>query len=130
MSKPAVKKLPFDAQRVTRYRRTHTDDRYKNSDLTSFGPTFMVWDEEGSAGRFTINYEEVIYVVEGELTLTVYIDDQPEVITGAPGDVIAITKGSDLDYSGAKGTRIFVVFGPLNWEDLLEPTGSLIVAGV
>ncbi|MGD6741811.1 cupin domain-containing protein [Streptomyces sp. BH106] len=118
---PEVKKIPFDATQITRYARTHTDDRYKSSSLKVMGPSFMTWDEDGSAGRFTINYEEVIYVVEGEITLTFHPEDaEPEVITAVPGDVVTITAGSNLDYTGTKGSKMFVVFSPLNWEELLD----------
>jgi len=120
---PEVKNIPFNAEQVTTYERTHTDDRYKSSSLKVMGPSFMTWDEHGSAGRFTINYEEVIYVVEGEVTLTFYPEGAaPEVISAVPGDVVTITAGSNLDYSGTKGSKIFVVFSPLNWQELLDVT--------
>jgi ethanolamine utilization protein EutQ (cupin superfamily) len=125
MSNPEVKKVPFDRDKVTTYERTHTDDRYQSTSLTSMGPAFMVWDEDGSAGRFTINYEEVIYVVEGEVTLTFYPQGtEPEVIDARPGDVVSITAGSNLDYTGTKGSKIFVVFSPLNWQELLDSSQS------
>jgi len=118
-----VKNIPFDPEQITTYTRTHTDDRYKNSSLKVIGPSFMTWDQGGSAGRYTVNYEEVVYVVEGEVTFTFYPEDaEPQVITGVAGDVITIVAGSNLDYSGTKGTKIFVVFSPLNWEELLEST--------
>jgi ethanolamine utilization protein EutQ (cupin superfamily) len=120
---PEVKNIPFNAEQVTTYERTHTDDRYKSSSLKVMGPSFMTWDKDGSAGRFTINYEEIIYVVEGEVTLTFYSEGgAPEVISAVPGDVVTITAGSNLDYSGTKGSKIFVVFSPLNWEELLDVT--------
>jgi ethanolamine utilization protein EutQ (cupin superfamily) len=119
---PAVQKIDHDPTNVTTYERTHTDDRYKRSALSVMGPSFMTWDEAGSAGRFTINYEEIIYVVEGEVTLTFYPQGrEPEVIHAVAGDVVTITAGSNLDYTGTKGSKIFVVFSPLNWEELLEP---------
>lgn len=119
---PAVQKLVHDPTNVTTYERTHTDDRYKNSALSVMGPSFMTWDEAGSAGRFTINYEEIIYVVEGEVTLTFYPEGrEPEVIGAVAGDVVTISAGSNLDYTGTKGSKIFVVFSPLHWEELLEP---------
>lgn len=125
MPKPAVKKLEYDADKVTSYTRTHTDDRYKGSSLEVMGPCFMAWDQDGSAGRFTVNYEEVIYVIEGQVTLTSYSKGaDPEVIVALPGDVVTIPVGSDLDYSGTKGTRLFVVFSPLNWAELLVSNKS------
>ena len=118
-----VKNIPFDPEQITTYPRTHTDDRYKNSSLKIIGPSFMTWDEDGSAGRFSVNYEEVVYVVEGDVALTFYPESaEPKVITGVAGDVITIASGSNLDYSGTKGSKIFVVFSPLNWEELLDVT--------
>lgn len=125
MSNPEVKKLEFDPVMVTRYERTHTDDRYKSSSLEVMGPSFMTWDEEGSAGRFTIDYEEIVYVVAGEVTLTFHPEGAaPEVVTALPGDVVAISAGSNLDYSATKGSKIFVVFSPLNWEDLIASSAG------
>jgi ethanolamine utilization protein EutQ (cupin superfamily) len=122
---PEVKKIPFNAEQVTTYVRTHTDDRYKSSSLTSMGPSFMTWDEAGSAGRFTINYEEIIHVVEGEVTLTFYPEGaEPEVITAVPGDVVVVSAGSNLDYTGTRGSKIFVVFSPLNWEELIDSSNG------
>jgi ethanolamine utilization protein EutQ (cupin superfamily) len=119
---PEVKKIPFNDKQITTYTRTHTDDRYKSSSLTSMGPAFMTWDEDGSAGRYTINYEEIIYVVAGEVTLTFHPEDaEPEVITAVPGDVVTIAAGTNLDYTGTKGSKMFVVFSPLNWQELLDP---------
>lgn len=124
MSKPIVKSIPFDEKRITVYATSRTDDRYKESQLSSMGPSFMSFDEAGSAGRFTINYEEIIYVVSGELTLTVYNEDEPYTLKAAQGDVVTISAGSNLDYSGTKDTRLFVVFSPLNWDELIESTSS------
>lgn len=122
---PAVQNIVYNPTNVTTYERTHTDDRYKSSALTVMGPSFMTWDETGSAGRFTVNYEEVIYVVEGDVTLTFYPQDrEPEVISAVAGDVVTITAGSNLDYTGTKGSKIFVVFSPRNWEELLEPSNG------
>jgi ethanolamine utilization protein EutQ (cupin superfamily) len=96
----------------------------RDSPLTAMGPSFLSFDESGSIGRFTINYEEVIYVVSGRLTLTVYNGDKdaPSTVRAAEGDVVTIGAGSEIDYTGTQGTKLFVVFSPLNWDELIEPT--------
>ncbi len=120
MSTRLVRNIPFDSGQVSPAPPAHTEDRYKDSQLTAMGPAFMVFDEPGETDHWTLNYEEILYVVEGELTLTVTEEAETYEVVAAVGDLITIGKGAKVGYAGTKGTRVLVVFTPLNWQDLIE----------
>jgi ethanolamine utilization protein EutQ (cupin superfamily) len=120
MNDRMVQNLQFNPEHTTDYGSQHTEDRYKTSPLKELGPAFYVFDEDSETAQLTLGYEELLYIVEGQMTLTVMEGDQTYSVQGGPGDVLAISKGSTLSYAAIKGTRAFVTFTPLNWEDLLE----------
>ncbi|GAA4013582.1 hypothetical protein [Streptomyces plumbiresistens] len=117
MSTQLVRNIPFDGEATTEFTPSRTDDRYKNSHLTELGPAFLTFEEGGHTDRWTLRYEEVLYVVDGELTLSVTEGEKEYTVTGAKGDVLAIGKGATVRYGGTKGTRVFVAFTPLDWQD-------------
>jgi ethanolamine utilization protein EutQ (cupin superfamily) len=117
---PKVQSLPFNPDHTTDYGAQHTDDRYKSSSLKSLGTSFYVFNEDSSTGTLTLGYEELLYIIEGEMTLTVTENGDTYTVEGKPGDVLAIEKDSTLSYAATNGTRALVVFTPLNWEELLE----------
>jgi ethanolamine utilization protein EutQ (cupin superfamily) len=63
-------------------------------------------------------------VVSGELTLNVFDEANPYQVTGGPGDVLTIARGATVEYAGISGTRLFVTFAPLNWQDLIDTVQS------
>lgn len=62
---------------------------------------------------WTLNYDEVDYVIEG--TLEIIIDGRK--VVGKPGDVILIPKGSKIQFSTPDFTRFLYVVYPANWAD-------------
>ncbi len=60
---------------------------------------------------WTLDYDEVEYVVEGELHITT--DDQK--VIGRPGDVIAVPKGSAITFGTPSWTRFLYVTYPADW---------------
>ncbi|WP_203457460.1 cupin domain-containing protein, partial [Mycolicibacterium sp. CBMA 361] len=112
MIAPSVRKLAFDAAQITPWGPAHVEDRYKDADLTALGASFVVFDEEGETERWTYERDELLYVVEGELHVTIF--DCDGTIDCGPGDLIQIKKGSDLSYRGTKGTRLLLAFAPLD----------------
>ncbi len=65
------------------------------------------------AGSFgwTLDYDEVEYVIEGELHIT----SATQTIVGKPGDVIAIPKGSAITFGTPSWTRFLYVTYPADW---------------
>ena len=65
------------------------------------------------AGSFgwTLDYDEVEYVLEGEL----HISAAGRVTVGRPGDVIAIPKGSSITFGTPSWARFLYVTYPADW---------------
>ncbi|MBT2275646.1 cupin domain-containing protein [Rhodococcus qingshengii] len=120
MTERTVKNLPFDPEFTTDYGDQHTDDRYKSSRLKSFGPVFYMFKKDSSTGPETMDYEEIHYVIEGEMTLTVEQDGETYSVVGKPGEILSIEKGSTVTISASKGTRTLCVVSPIDRDDLTD----------
>jgi ethanolamine utilization protein EutQ (cupin superfamily) len=114
MAAHPVRKLAFDAAHTTPWGPAHVEDRHKNADLTALGASFVAFDEDGETERWTYERDELLYVVEGELEVTIFHGDGTNSIDGSPGDLIQIKQGADLQYRGTKGTRLLLAFAPLD----------------
>jgi ethanolamine utilization protein EutQ len=72
---------------------------------------FMEMEE--SEFEWTLNYDEVDYVIEG--TLVIKTGDSE--IRGNAGDVIMIPKGSSISFSAPGYVKFFYVTYPANWSE-------------
>jgi len=63
---------------------------------------------------WTLTYDEVDVVLEGELVITRGIDQ----VRGLAGDVIFIPKGSSITFGTPSHTRFVYVAFPVNWSEL------------
>ncbi len=68
---------------------------------------------ESSEFDWTLNYDEVDYVIEG----TLVIKTGGEEIPGNAGDVIMIPKGSSISFSAPGYVKFFYVTYPANWSE-------------
>ncbi|MGE5677454.1 MAG: cupin domain-containing protein [Pseudomonadota bacterium] len=68
---------------------------------------------EKSEFDWTLNYDEVDYVIEG----TLVIKTGGEEISGNAGDVIMIPKGSSISFSTPGYVKFFYVTYPANWSE-------------
>lgn len=76
----------------------------------------MVFDDDGFADPWTIQYEETIYVIQGEARLVVMDGDQPHTVVGAPGDLVVLRKGATVQHGGSVGTRLLLSISPVDWR--------------
>lgn len=60
---------------------------------------------------WTLDYDEVEYVVEGELHITT----SAQTVVGRPGDVIAVPKGSSITFGTPSWARFLYVTYPADW---------------
>jgi len=67
---------------------------------------------ERSEFDWTLNYDEVDYIIEG----TLVIKTGGEEISGNTGDVIMIPKGSSISFSTPGYVKFFYVTYPANWS--------------
>lgn len=82
-------------------------------------------DASMSAGFLTIEeskfdwelcYEEIDYVIEGTLTLTI----DGKTYTAYPGDVLFVPSGSKVVWGSPDKAKLFYVTYPANWADLMQ----------
>ncbi len=66
------------------------------------------------AGSFpwTLDYDEVEYVIEGELHITT----ARQKVIGRPGDVIAVPKGSSITFGTPSWAKFLYVTYPADWS--------------
>ena len=96
-----------------------TDVRLKDvvttADSSPMAAGYMTLDASSpGAGEFpwTLNYDEVDVVLEGELIIT----RGREVVRGGPGDVIFIPRGSSITFGTPRHTRFVYVAFPADWN--------------
>jgi ethanolamine utilization protein EutQ len=71
---------------------------------------FMTW-KKGSF-PWALDYDEIDFVIEGQLEIRM----GSQVVTGSPGDVIHIPRGSDIFFGSPSFARVFYVTFPADWE--------------
>ena len=83
-----------------------------NKEESHISAGFLVIDH--SEFPWELTYEEIDYVIEG--TLTVTIDGKK--YTAHPGDVLFVPSGSKVIWGSPDKARIFYATYPANWADL------------
>ena len=83
-----------------------------NKEESHISAGFLVIDH--SEFPWELTYEEIDYVIEG--TLTVTIDGKK--YTANPGDVLFVPSGSKVIWGSPDKARIFYATYPANWADL------------
>lgn len=114
-SNEPVRVMPFDAEFTAENGPVKVDRRSKPSALTQLSAGFVDFPEAGRTDTWTLPYEEVFYVIEGELTL--HVGDHA--IVAAADEVVTIEKGATVVYEGSAGTRAFFSLVPANWLELM-----------
>jgi ethanolamine utilization protein EutQ len=80
---------------------------------TSLGGGFSRFTGEAVLADWTLRYDEVFYVIEGELV----IESGQETVRGGPGEVILIPAGTTVTYRAGAGTKAFFVLHPRDWAE-------------
>lgn len=81
-------------------------------DRSPMGAGFMAWSAADSF-PWTLTYDEIDYVLEGELHVTI----DGDVVKAKAGDVVFIPKGSQIIFGTPSRVRIFYVTHPANWSN-------------
>ena len=115
-----VKKVSVPALSVTEEHRMDTGnpaDRVWTRDLFTLeesprlGCGLMVM--EHTTFPWTLNYDEIDYVVEG--SLSILMDGKR--ITAGPGEIILIPKGSSIQFSVEDKARFLYFVYPADWQN-------------
>ena len=115
-----VKKLPVPELNVTEAHRMDTgnpSDRVWTRDLLTLeesprlGCGLMVMEQ--TTFPWTLNYDELDYVIEGQLDILV--DGQK--VSAGPGEVLYIPKGTSIQFSVQDKARFLYFVYPANWQE-------------
>jgi len=89
-------------------------DMVTAADGSPLAAGYMTLDSAQGAGEFpwTLSYDEIDVVLEGELVITRGRD----VVRGGPGDVIFIPKGSRITFGTPRHTRFVYIAFPADWN--------------
>jgi ethanolamine utilization protein EutQ (cupin superfamily) len=93
------------------------EHRTANTGLTQLGSYFMVFHSDEPGEPWTVQYEETIYVVEGQMRLVVLEDGGERTVAADVGDLVVLPKGSTVRYGASTGTRLLLSISPVNWRD-------------
>lgn len=92
------------------HHRVYTHDLLSLTESPRLGCGVM--EMERSTFPWTLQYDEIDYVISG--SLTVY--QQERSVTAGPGEVIFIPKGSSILFSAADHARFLYVTYPADWQ--------------
>jgi ethanolamine utilization protein EutQ len=70
---------------------------------------------EKSSFEWDLSYEEIDYVIEGTLTITI----NGKTFTAYPGDVLFVPSGSKVVWGSPEKVKLFYTTYPANWADLI-----------
>ena len=91
--------------------RVYTHDLFTPEQSPRLGAGLM--EMEDTTFPWTLNYDEMDYVIEGELSILI----GGEKITAGPGEVIVIPKGSSIQFSVTGKARFLYFVYPADWQN-------------
>lgn len=107
----------YDAVNDNRFGPCMIEHRTAGTGLSQLGTYFMVYDSDGHSEPWTLQYEETVYVIEGQVRLIAIENDTDREVTGNPGDLIVLPKGTTVRYGAAVGTRLLLSISPVDWRE-------------
>ena len=97
--------------------RVYTHDLFSLEQSPRLGAGLM--EMENTTFPWTLNYDEMDYVIEGELSILV----GGEKVTAGPGEVIYIPRGSSIQFSVPGRARFLYFVYPADWQNQQESKG-------
>ena len=91
--------------------RVWTRDLFTLKESPRLGCGLMVM--EHTTFPWTLNYDEIDYVVEGQLSILI----NGQRVTAGPGEIILIPKGSSIQFSVEDKARFLYFVYPANWQE-------------
>ena len=90
--------------------KVYTHDLFTLEQSPRLGAGLM--EMEDTTFPWTLNYDEMDYVIEGELSILI----GAEKVTAGPGEVIYIPKGSSIQFSVSGKARFLYFVYPADWQ--------------
>ena len=91
--------------------KVYTRDLFALEQSPRLGAGLM--EMEDTTFPWTLNYDEMDYVIEGELSILI----GGEKVTAGPGEVIYIPKGSSIRFSVSGKARFLYFVYPADWQN-------------
>ena len=91
--------------------KVYTHDLFTLEQSPRLGAGLM--EMEDTTFPWTLNYDEMDYVIEGQLTIVI----GGERVTAGPGEVIYIPKGSSIQFSVQGRARFLYFVYPADWQN-------------
>ena len=79
---------------------------------TQLGGGYMRFTDDSEFPDWTLKYDEVLFVQEGELEVVINGGS----VKAGPGQAILIAEGAKVTYRGRAGTLGFFVLWPFDWD--------------
>ena len=120
MSEPAGSgaSIPgYDARHESRIGPAVIEHRTAESGLTRLGTYFMTFDGDGYSDPWTVEYEETVYVIDGEARLRLVTPDGEAEVVAGPDALIVLPQDTTVRYGARVGTRLLLSISPVNWRD-------------
>lgn len=119
ISNEPVRLMPFNAEFTAENGPIKVDRRSKPSALTELSAGFVTFPDGGRSEPWTLPYEEVLYVIEG--TLTLHVGD--EAVVAETDELVTLENGATVVYEGTPGTRVLFSLVPADWLEKMENAG-------
>ncbi|MBT2550231.1 hypothetical protein [Arthrobacter sp. ISL-65] len=110
--KPAI-----DPKNVNDFGPAKIEHRTAGSQLQQLGTYIMTFEENGFSDPWTVQYEETIYVIEGQARLVIINGEHKDTLTGDADELLVLPKGTTVQYSATPGTRLLLSISPVHWRD-------------
>jgi len=83
-----------------------------NAGTTKLGGGYMKFTEDSEFPDWTLKYDEVLFVQNGELEVV----SEGTIVKARAGEAILIPDGATVTYRGKAGTVGFFVLWPFDWD--------------
>ena len=91
--------------------KVYTHDLFTLEQSPRLGAGLM--EMENTTFAWTLNYDEMDYVIEGELTILI----GGEKVSAGPGEIIYIPKGTSIQFSVSGRARFLYFVYPADWQN-------------
>jgi ethanolamine utilization protein EutQ (cupin superfamily) len=116
MTDIAVTKPSYSAEQDARFGPAMIEHRTAGA-LSELGTYFMVFDEDSFSDPWQLQYEETIFVIEGQIRLVQHVDGETRTQLGDAGELLVLPRGATVQYGAEVGTRVLLSISPVDWRN-------------
>ncbi len=113
-------KPAYDTANETDFGPAKIEHRTASANLQKLGTYFMTFHDDGYSDPWTVQYEETIYVIEGQARLIILDGDNRKEFVGDRDELIVLPKGTTVQYGAKPATRLLLSIAPVHWREQAE----------